>query len=405
MRLLVISFALIGYLISPANAWLHHGSVGVAPSSCPQGTTYTNVRGDNDGCTGAPTGTVDNVTLFQHPTFFSGYANQSGQTYTVRPTAWNVAGVDYPVGIPGGTSFKDPTAGGLPSGCTYNATGSSTSGPVVNCTGATNPSFIGYDFTGTKIGSHGCIVLQNQANGTGTFTVKNSYFCADTVNNAGMIGQVNGAGDIPFDIENCVFVVTSSTVLNQNTGLSAITLSNAPHSTLKYNVFKSIPGRPIASGALGSDILQYNYLEDMIFNTNQGHGEFEINSGQGTHTQTIWEFNTMLLTPLVSNEQTALLYVSAGFGTVTWADAEILNNVGVINSLVGGQGGEGMTDFQQTQSASLWEDNYQDTTGSFFASGTQGATCTVPIVQARNFNLITGGSVTLTNIGGTSVGC
>jgi hypothetical protein len=389
----------IGICVSDSAFAANRGTSLAVAATCPQGTSYTNVRGDGDGCAGAPTGTVDNITLFQHPTFFSGYANQSGQTYITRPV-WNVAGVDYPVGIPGGTSFLDPTVASLPSGCTYSPTGSSTGGPVVNCTGTVNASFIGYDFTGTKVGSHGCIVLQNQANGTGIFTVKNSYFCTDSVNNAGMIGQVNGAGDIPFDIENCVF---NGNALNTNKGASAITLSSAPHSTLKYNVFKSIPGRPVASNALGADIMEYNYLEDMNFNGSQGHGEFEINTGQGTHTQTIWAFNTMLLTPASYYVQTSLLYVSAGYGTVTWADAEILNNVGIINDLNGGRGGEGFVDYNQNQTASLFEDNYIDSTGSFYRSAVQGATCAVPIIQARNYNLITGAAVTLTNL--RSPGC
>ena len=50
-----------------------------------------------DGCNGAPAASTYTV---RHSNFFTGYAQQSGQTYfNSHPPQWNVAGVDYPVGI------------------------------------------------------------------------------------------------------------------------------------------------------------------------------------------------------------------------------------------------------------------------------------------------------------------
>ena len=100
-------------------------------ATCPHGQ-YVNRSGVSDGCSTAPVGKFNNKTLIQHPEFFNGYANQNGQSYRTRP-AWNVAGVDYPVGIPAGTVLKDPATATLPPHCNYKPTGSSLGGPVVSC--------------------------------------------------------------------------------------------------------------------------------------------------------------------------------------------------------------------------------------------------------------------------------
>ena len=55
---------------------------------CRQGTATASA----DGCAGQP---INGNIL--HTNFFTSYALQSGQTYSIRPP-WNVAGVDYPVG-------------------------------------------------------------------------------------------------------------------------------------------------------------------------------------------------------------------------------------------------------------------------------------------------------------------
>src|SRR5262249_40406116 len=43
--------------------------------SCQEGT-FSNPDGISDGCPGAPAGTPNNITLFQHTNYFNGYANQ-----------------------------------------------------------------------------------------------------------------------------------------------------------------------------------------------------------------------------------------------------------------------------------------------------------------------------------------
>ena len=85
MRFLVVLLCAVLALIPiEGRAWTH-GQSSSSPS-CPQGTSYP------DGCSGAPSGTI------QFPSLLSSY---------VKRPPWNVAGVDYYVGVPAGTTLQD----------------------------------------------------------------------------------------------------------------------------------------------------------------------------------------------------------------------------------------------------------------------------------------------------------
>lgn len=152
-------------------AGLHMHGVGGGGGSCPQGSSYA------DGCAGSLGGS------FQQASFFSGgYANQSYQyrmrglsgitilqpaTYPTRPP-WNVAGVDYPPGVPQATltaGLKDAAQIGSdalvnPSGhanCQFypstvgnpSGTPAPNLGPEIYCSNGVNPTAFliqGYDF-------------------------------------------------------------------------------------------------------------------------------------------------------------------------------------------------------------------------------------------------------------------
>src|SRR5208283_804125 len=133
-------------------------------NACPHGSAYA------DGCSGAAAGSP------QLPTILEGYAT--------RPP-WNVAGVDYPVGVPAGTSLKDPTTAALPTGCSF-------SGSTVTCSGSTPITLNGYDFS-LRNGTTLHITASN-------ITVKNSHFLVGTNQGAlGDIVQVDGAaGNVTF---------------------------------------------------------------------------------------------------------------------------------------------------------------------------------------------------------------
>src|ERR1035437_6550905 len=114
-KILLAAPALI--LSRPASGMFHRSA----------GNAYASV----DGSLTAPVGGS-----FQRTNFFTSYALQNMQSYVTRPP-WQVAGVDYPVGIPSSVTLKDPSTASLPSGVTYNATatGYGYSTPVVVVTG------------------------------------------------------------------------------------------------------------------------------------------------------------------------------------------------------------------------------------------------------------------------------
>lgn len=131
------------------------GSIAVpAATFCPRGSDYP------DGCAGAPSA---NAYAIQHPNFFNGYANQSGQSYVTRPY-WNAPGIDYPVGINAAT---------LPSGITVN----SLQDPETSCTACS--------ISGTTLTVAGTLVGTWQAGNT----VTNS---AATVSYGTIVSQLTG---------------------------------------------------------------------------------------------------------------------------------------------------------------------------------------------------------------------
>ena len=132
-----------------------------AQAGCPYPATAT-----VDGCAGAPT---ESALTVRRPDFFSGYAQRSKQHWiSAAHPPWNVAGVDYPVGIPassivtpGSDSYVRSTTGpgyglkrpinenftldgffGLTNGCSLGANNR------ITCTGTMSAiTFDGYDFS------------------------------------------------------------------------------------------------------------------------------------------------------------------------------------------------------------------------------------------------------------------
>ena len=124
-----VSLLLVGY---PASARI-----------CPHGDDL------GDGCPQA-----NQQAVFKTPHFFTCTAKRhcalapDQAPYTALP-AWNLAGVDYPVGYDKTLTLKDPTTSALPPGCSYNG---SIAAPQVNCSGTTGLDLEGYDFGNTTWG-------------------------------------------------------------------------------------------------------------------------------------------------------------------------------------------------------------------------------------------------------------
>ena len=119
----------------------------VAPDACAHTGTAKALGISADGCSGAPAGTPQLPSLLQ--------------AYRSHRPKWDVAGVDYYVGMPIGTVLKDPAA--APDGCSYDD-----STPTLQCNGD-GLVVSGYDFSlhgGTKIkisGSNNTITKNNFA--------------------------------------------------------------------------------------------------------------------------------------------------------------------------------------------------------------------------------------------------
>ncbi len=242
------------------------GVVGRSPL-CPRGTAFA------DGCSGAPVGA--NI---QHPSFFTGYANQNAQTYATRP-AWNVAGVDYAVGIPAATSLKDPTVNTLPTGCTLNA-----GTHVVTCSGAHGGlTFDGWDF-GNAGGAGLCVRLVITGNVDGAIVIQNSNFMNSTgngaqcnVSNGSLIVMNANSAASSVLVQDNVFDSNAQTVSYAplNPAL-AVTMSNGQNVTVQYNAFLHSIARATQITTCGLSVLQFNYAEGFTYTVSQAlHGELD----------------------------------------------------------------------------------------------------------------------------------
>lgn len=277
---------------------------------CPQG------GGLGDGC---PLANPNSA--IRHPTFFSGYANQSGQTYVTRPT-WNVAGVDYPVGHYTTTgSLLDP-ATNVPSGCLYNATAGPGGGPRLFCSSSANVTVTGLNFG--PIGGHGCTELQLANSAGSTMTVTNNLFVGDNTCFAGSVNAlIQSTRSTTFNliftyntIDGCASIDANCASAVNPCGCDLMSDLKNGNSTFQYNAFLNSPGRAI-NGGQGVSIATNNYIEGLSVNGSGHHGEFiEYTSTQfsaGKNISLTYSYNTCLLpSSQVQNGTTACFYPSPG---------------------------------------------------------------------------------------------
>ena len=334
-----------------------------------------------DGCPGSPVG--GNV---QHADFFTSRAKQSGQSYVTRPP-WNVAGVDYPVGIPSGTVLKDPTTAALPSGCSYSSN-------VVTCSGSGNLTVDGYDF-----GLHNCVFLDIYSY-TGTILIQNNNFemgsSAACQTNYGLIDVEATTSGSSLIVQNNVFNDNAPTYPTAPNYLFVWDVGRTTGASLyQYNAFLASIGRPIETTSGGDCVAQYNYFEGLNYGS-EAHGEIEMIASAATNVNFTAQFNTSLNPADYGGGATALWYVSAGqdngqtFGTVN-----IKNNTSAIN-LYKGLGGTTMMAADTVFAANPVTtanilNNYIDPTG-LLGCYSNGTTITT-INMYGNINLLDGSSI------------
>jgi hypothetical protein len=363
-------------------------SVASSPSACPMGSTYV------DGCPGAPVG--GNV---QHSNFFTGYANQNGQSYGTNRPPWNVAGVDYPVGIPSASitaGLKDPTSATLPTGCTYSSSAHS-----VTCSGAHGGLTIdGWDF-GNAGGAGLCVRLVITGNVNGHIIIQNSNFANTTGNgaqcnvaNGELVDLVTNSAATDVVVQDNVFDANAQNVTYapMNPSLSII-MSNGQNVTIEYNAFLHSTARAIQVAAGGTVNESFNYAEGFTYTFGQAlHGEFSEDStfGGGTAALKNYSFNTILEgKDAVGHEATSLIYASSGAANSTWTTVNVNNNTLVSNNIGGSNPVSYLAETSYDTFTTLnWTQNYFDPNGAFgcFYPHANPPTSGAPVIGTENFS-------------------
>lgn len=332
---------------SPAHASIHGGSA------------YA------DGFAGAASGAT-----IQHSTFFTGYANQSGQSYTATPP-WKVAGVFYPTGVDetaagtlGGSrpdglrdvaNATDRASAGspfnAPTSCTYDNSASGF-GKTVNCQSLA----VGGAFNGWYFGDTNLVINPRNAVAPVTFTVTNSRFAPGS--NKGNDTAINGAGLIQVVHGSCVNTVFTNDEFNNAVPRTTIPVSqydafitvadngsscSSPITiTAKYNSFYGIPQRAIENDVAGPADIEFNYAEE--FGQCSGgtggsgscyHASFYNQNRTSPYSASYgpWKvkFNTVLFTSTSMSGTGGITIFTGGDLTSSLAGANVSNNVIVMN--------------------------------------------------------------------------
>ena len=204
----------------------------VRPLTAPTPACHQN-PGYRDGCLNASTGIPAFPTLLDH--------------YKFRPP-WNVAGVDYAVGIPSKLSLKDPRRVALPTGCSLQGTTVTCSGTVV---------LDGYDFS---LNDGTTLIIKD-----GNLTVQNCLFTVGSNQGAlGKIIDVSGLGDATF--LNNEFDGSDIPVTPQRG--QTINVLNTGTIIFRYNYFHNSGGDMVDfSAGPQVNIVQYNVFKDIGLKT------------------------------------------------------------------------------------------------------------------------------------------
>lgn len=329
----------------------------ISVTGCPMGT-----GNPNDGCSGAPSGTAQLGTGQTNALFGCSTASCTpsvnfaphSSPYTVRPQ-WNVAGVDYYVGVPSGTVLKDPTGASLPSCASYSS-GSKT--VTINSTNCTLDSFNFCQHASTTINQtpsspDGISVLINASGAT----VENSYFCRANSSN----------GDTDIDVEAGGATILSNEHNGLNTGTVmgpdvanddrawGVFANSVPGGVVfKYNYVHNLDAAVAMWGSNGTDpytagnsmTVEYNLFLNYGLNNTGNHAEDVKFCGTGTWSGIANQYNTYVaetnamynivhtFTSLTAEQN--MQDLGCGSGIVTSSNTST-NNV-IINEGTGGFG-------------------------------------------------------------------
>lgn len=338
------------------------------PGSCPQGNSFP------DGCPGAQFTGSNQVT-----NFFTGYTTVS---YANRP-AWNVAGVDYPIGYAG--SPVDASTATLPACASRTGSGG---GPFVVTVDTAPCTLTLLDFS-----LHNGICVVTNASGPSTVTFDNDKFGWGTNCNANGGALLTLSGTAPVVVRYSQF--TGSQV--GSPGLQALlqTQGGPPTSIdVHYSAFIATDQADIQLNNPTTLNVSFNYAEGVGCCTNHGDWVIPNWSGVGAYNDS---FNTVYSGPATG--ATTFCYITAqnGVGTISGScdnDTLVANGAGVetVGSLV-------ETDAVVVNAFSVSNNWFDKTDAFFYYLDQSGSTFNGPITCTGNKDLITGLTVTGTIAG------
>jgi hypothetical protein len=363
------------------------------PGTCPMGSAYA------DGCSNAPAGTI------QYPSLLARYGAN-------RPP-WNVAGVDYHVGMPSGqtiTPWTTTFAACLATPNTNCSVGGATwqwqtNYNVIACV-AGNATLNGIDFTAGTINAGGYVP------GCSGLTITNSKF--GCIPGAGASAgwstwhfqNTSGHTNLVFDnntvdFSGCVGYGSSPT--NQTAFLWADQICQGSSCTveLKYNYFRDIAGGPFFfGGAMSSFTHEYNVVESPVTCTPAcTSGQYHMNSlswgSGGNVTNAKVAFNTEFSS--LAYAGAAEFYQMYNNGGGSFTSPVVANNTFPASStgcsyMV--HGNTGYSGPSTTVTNGSVTNNYFDITGCFGAFYPSSMTSAQGWSSSGNINMLTGGTVT-----------
>ncbi len=280
----------------------------------------------NDGSAGAPAGSP------LLPSLLAGYA--------ARPP-WMVAGVDYAVGVPAGTTLLNPATIAMP-GVTVNTTSH-----IVTVT-ASNVTLSGYDFG--LAGGWGIVIRSGVTN----TVIQNSHFLVGSNNNV-PINAGSGAGNL---------AVQDNTMdggsLTSGAVWALVNYNGSGTFVARYNSFMNTPEDAIDfGGGTMTTIVEYNVFQNL--GTSPGAHADVVQYDSTKSNNSIIAFDTV-----TSGEEGIQLDAQGSGSTLT--NTAIENNVIVAPgpsvtisySIAVQEQGSG-----NTVNGVVVDDNYIDYTGSY----------------------------------------
>ena len=268
-----------------------------------------------DGSANAPAGTP------QHPHLLdvnSPSTQTFGETYAARPS-WNVAGVDYHVGINSGVTLRDPTPGGILDPA-LAALGVTLSGADIYVNG-NNQTISGWDFS-----LHGGYSLKIEGNND---TVKNNKFALGA-NNAAVTDLIGINGNNATIIDNDL---NGNGLINAYIGRGLIDAGGGGTTTIQYNSIANAFSENIVLASFDPSgvnlVLQYNVIENMGLGRADGaHGDWMqvANNPNSNFDSLLISYNTFIQSGSVGGGGQGLTFPSQG----AVASETVTNNTFVV---------------------------------------------------------------------------